>query len=174
MSVDAQGGVCQDAFRRVMGHLPTGVTIVAATSAGERHGMTANTVTSVSLDPVMLLVCLVRGSRTARAVRESRAFSVNVLRHDQEAISHRFACRGVDHFEGLDVVDGPRDLPRLPGCLAFVCCRVEDVMAAGDHDIVLGEVEHCEAAGGDALVFFQGAYLRVSCDAAAGGSTWSG
>lgn len=162
MSAPSGEAVTPSAFRHVMAHLPTGVTVIAAAAGDERHGMTANTVTSVSLDPVLLLACLVRGSRTSRAVQESGAFSVNVLRHDQEELSRRFSRPGADHFDGIGVELGARGLPRLPGCLAFLTCRVVQMFAAGDHDVVVGEVETCEAGDGEPLVFFQGGYERLA------------
>ena len=150
-------------FRHVMGHFPTGVTVVTTACDGERHGMTANSVTSVSLEPVMILVCLMREARTWLAIQKARHFAVNILGADQEEISRRFARPGQDHFEGLEVLEGPHGLPLLPGCLAYVTCNVHDVVEAGDHDIVLGNVESCEvsANGGSPLLFFQGGYQRL-------------
>jgi flavin reductase (DIM6/NTAB) family NADH-FMN oxidoreductase RutF len=150
-------------FRHVMGHFATGVTVLTTVHDGERHGMTANSVTSVSLDPVMILVCLMREARTGLAIQKARRFAVNILGEHQEDVSRRFARPGQDHFDGLDVVEGPHGLPLLPGCLAYLVCKVSDVVAAGDHDVVLAEVEHCEANanGGNPLVFFQGGYRRL-------------
>ena len=150
-------------FRHVMGHFPTGVTVVTTATDGERHGMTANSVTSVSLDPVMILVCLGREARTALAIQRCGRFAVNILGEHQEEISRRFARPRQDHFEGLEVVEGPGGLPLLPGCLAYLVCTVHDVVPAGDHDIVLGNVDHCDlnANGGSPLLFFQGGYQRL-------------
>jgi flavin reductase (DIM6/NTAB) family NADH-FMN oxidoreductase RutF len=150
-------------FRHVMGHFPTGVSVITTVHDGVQHGMTANSVTSVSLEPVMLLVCLMREARTALAIQNAGHFAVNILGEHQEEISRRFARAGQDHFEGLDVKEGPDGIPMLPGCLAYVTCRVHEVVPAGDHDIVLGSVEHCEADvnGGNPLVFFQGGYRTL-------------
>jgi flavin reductase (DIM6/NTAB) family NADH-FMN oxidoreductase RutF len=146
-----------------MGHFPTGVTVVTTKHEGRMHGMTANSVTSVSLEPVMLLVCFGREARTALAIQETRQFAVNILREDQEEISRRFAVPYQDHFEGLAVEEGHGGLPLLPGCLAYLACRVHDVVPAGDHDIVLANVDHCEVSpnGGSPLLFFQGGYQRL-------------
>ena len=150
-------------FRHVMGHFATGVTVITTEHDGERHGMTANSVTSVSLDPVMILACLARGARTGLAIQKAGRFAVNILGEDQEEISRRFACPGMDHFEGLAVEMGPGGLPLLPGCLAYLTCVVCDLVEAGDHDIVLGQVEHCEVTrnGANPLVFFQGGYRTL-------------
>jgi flavin reductase (DIM6/NTAB) family NADH-FMN oxidoreductase RutF len=150
-------------FRRVMGQFPTGVSVLTTVHQGQPHGMTANSLTSVSLDPVMILACLTRGARTALAIQKAGHFAVNILGEHQEEISRRFAKPGQDHFDGLDVIDGHRGLPLLPGCLAYLVCNVDDVVQAGDHDIVLGNVEACEANtnGGNPLVFFQGGYRKL-------------
>ncbi len=149
------------AFRRVMAHFPTGVSVVTTDEDGKRHGMTANSVTSVSLDPVMLLVCLAREARTAGAVKRCGRFAVNLLRDDQEQLSRRFAQAGGDHFAGLEVEDGPDGLPLVPGAIAHVVCRVSEIVPAGDHDVVFGEVEDCRVNGGNPLLFFLGGYRSL-------------
>ena len=148
-------------FRNVMGHLPTGVTVIAAGDGDERHGMTANSVTAVSLDPLMILACLTSASRTASAIRSAGRFAINFLAEHQEELSRRFARPGDNHFVGIEVEDGPHRVPVIPGCVAYVACRVADVVPAGDHHVVFGEVEHCEAFGGRPLVFHRGAYCRL-------------
>jgi flavin reductase (DIM6/NTAB) family NADH-FMN oxidoreductase RutF len=148
-------------FRRVMANFPTGVTVVTTEEDGVPHGMTANSVTSVSLDPVILLVCLRREARTAGAVQRRGRFAVNLLRDDQEALSRLFAEPGGDHFAGLETEQGPDGLPLLPGALAYVVCRVSSVVPAGDHDVVFGEVEDCRVNGGNPLLFFLGGYRRL-------------
>ena len=150
-------------FRHVMGHFPTGVSVITTRDGEDIHGMTANSVTSVSLDPVLILVCLMRDARTALAIHKAGHFAVNILGEHQEEISRRFARPKQDHFAGLEIEEGPNGLPLLPGSLAYVTCRVHEIVPAGDHDIVLGSVEHCEvsANGGNPLVFFQGGYRTL-------------
>jgi flavin reductase (DIM6/NTAB) family NADH-FMN oxidoreductase RutF len=157
------GAVDPFKFRNVMGHFPTGVSVITTAHAGQRHGMTANSITSVSLDPVMILACLARGSRTGLAIEQAGRFAVNILGDHQEDVCRRFAKPGMDHFEGLDAQKGPAGLPLLPGCIAYLVCSVHDVVQAGDHDIVLGDVEDCDvsANGGSPLVFFQGGYRTL-------------
>lgn len=150
-------------FRQVMGHFPTGVSVITTTHEGRQHGMTANSITSVSLEPVMILVCLAREARTALAIQKAGRFAVNILAEQQEDVSRRFARAGQDHFDGLDVTEA-MGLPILPGCLAYLVCNVHEVVPAGDHDIVLGNVEHCDVGsenGGSPLVFFQGGYRTL-------------
>ncbi|HEY7197166.1 MAG TPA: flavin reductase family protein [Gaiellaceae bacterium] len=150
-------------FRRVMGHFPTGVSVITTAHEGELHGMTANSFTSVSLDPMLVLACLSCGARTALAIQSAGHFAVNILEEGQAELSQRFAKPGQDHFEGLDVIQGHRGLPLLPGALAYLVCSVEEIVQAGDHDIVLGRVEDCAASsnGGGPLVFFQGTYSSL-------------
>jgi len=150
-------------FRNVMGHFPTGVSVLTTVHEGEQHGMTANSIASVSLDPVMILACLSREARTALAIQSAGRFAVNILGEHQEDVSRRFARPGQDHFEGLDVTEA-MGLPILPGCLAYLICEVHEVVTAGDHDIVLGNVEHCDLGasnGASPLVFFQGGYRTL-------------
>jgi flavin reductase (DIM6/NTAB) family NADH-FMN oxidoreductase RutF len=150
-------------FRNAMGHFATGVTVLTTKHDGELHGMTANSVTSVSLDPMLILVCLLKDARTALAIQAAERFAVNILGEGQEDLSHRFAKPGKDHFEGLDLMEGPHGLPLLPGCLAYLTGRVTEIVTAGDHDVVFGEIDHCHVNpnGGSPLVFFQGGYRKL-------------
>jgi flavin reductase (DIM6/NTAB) family NADH-FMN oxidoreductase RutF len=144
-----------------MGHFPTGVAILTTVHDGERHGMTANSITSVSLDPVLILVCLVREARTALAIQKSGRFAVNFLAEHQEEVSRRFSVAGQDHFEGLELEEDESGLPLLPGGTAYLVCRVTELVEAGDHDVVLAEVERAGERGGAPLVFHLGGYRRL-------------
>jgi flavin reductase (DIM6/NTAB) family NADH-FMN oxidoreductase RutF len=148
-------------FRRVMGHFPTGVTVLTTVDRGERHGMTVNSITSVSLDPVLILVCLMREARTALAIQRTGRFAVNFLAEHQEKISRRFGAAGQDHFEGLEVDEDECGLPLLSGSTAYLVCRVTEIVTAGDHDVVLAEVEQAAERGGNPLVFHLGGYKRL-------------
>lgn len=158
---DTATAVDAAAYRHVMSHFPTGVAVVTTMVDGEMHGMTANSLTSVSLDPVTLLVCFSRGSRTAEAVRRANLFAVNLLEEGQLELSMRFARTGQDHFEGLEVDTDTWGLPILPGSLAHLVCRVKDIVSAGDHDIVLGDVIGCQAGQGNPLIFFRGGFRSL-------------
>ncbi len=146
-----------------MGQFATGVTVLTTVHDGRFHGMTANSVTSVSLDPLLILVCLMREARTCLAIQQAERFAVNILGEHQEELSRRFARPGQDHFDGLDVVTGPHGLPLLPDCLAYLACQVTEIVQAGDHDVVFAEVDHCRvsADGGAPLLFFQGGYRKL-------------
>lgn len=151
-------------FRRVMGRFATGVTVVAAEHNGEIHGMTANAVTSVSIDPLMMLVCVDKRARMNSFIQQAGGFSINVLSEDQEALSRFFAgtWRGASppEFRFVHGVEGPR----LVGSLATVGCRMHRLIEVGDHWIVLGDVKGLEEGdpAGRPLIFFGGRYRRLS------------
>lgn len=150
-------------FRDAMGYFATGVTVLTTRHEGELHGMTANSVTSVSLDPMLILVCLMKDARTALAIQAAERFAVNILTEGQDELSQRFARPGQDHFEGLELMEGPHGLPLLPGCLAHLAAQVTEIVPAGDHDVVFGEVDHVHVNpnGGAPLLFFQGGYRKL-------------
>ena len=124
------------AWRRLIGNWPTGVSVI--TSVGPR-GCTANAVTSLSLDPLLVLACLDLGSNTLAAVRESRRFCINVLASDQGDVARRFATKAsaAEKFAevGYSELEG---LPVLDGCLAWIACEARDELPGGDHVIVTG------------------------------------
>ena len=146
-------------FRAVMGHFATGVTVVTATSPQGPVGMTANAVCSLSLDPVLLLVCFDRGARTLAVVRETRRFGVNVLGAGQQDLARLFASKAPEHLKFADVAHRvDHGIPVLDGAIAWVGCRLERLVPGGDHTIGIGAVEAAEAGGGLPLLFYRGAY----------------
>lgn len=155
------GMVDQNRFRDVMSRLVTGVVVVASRLDGSVHGLTVNAVSSVSLDPPLVLVCLDRGGNSHDPIIASGAFAVSVLASDQEKLAHRFA-RGThrERFAGVEFRDGASGSPVLPDALAWLDCAIRAVHPAGDHSIVVGEVLGCGAGEGDPLVFFRSEYGR--------------
>lgn len=146
-------------FRAAMGMLPTGVTVVAASGPEGPAGATANAVCSLSIEPMLMLACLDRGSRTLLAVQAANRFGISVLHAGQERIARTFATKApvADKWEGVgwSECDG---IPAIDDALAFVACDLRDVIAGGDHVIVTGEVTAVEASKGDPLVFHEGQY----------------
>jgi flavin reductase len=133
------------AFRRAMGSFPTGVTVVTVTSDdGSMHGITVNSFSSVSLDPMLVLVCLNGVSRAVRLIEGAGAFAVNVLSAGQQDISRWFANpyrpAGPTMFDGVPVEPGVTGCPVLVDAAASFDCRLRQSHRAGDHLIVLGEV----------------------------------
>ncbi|HEX6116443.1 MAG TPA: flavin reductase family protein [Solirubrobacterales bacterium] len=146
-------------FRAAMSLLPTGVCVVTAMAAGEPAGATAGAVSSLSLEPVMMLACLDRGSRTLEAVRGSGRFGVNVLAADREDLAHRFSTKEHPTVKWDGVEWSERSgVPWIEGTVATLACELADLHEGGDHVIATGPVVGLEAAGGDPLVFWGGAY----------------
>src|SRR5690349_1024292 len=148
-------------YRHVIGHFATGVTVITSHHGGADHGATASAVSSVSLDPPSLLVCLNRATATETAVRESGSFVVNILREDQGELAMRFAGRHGDKFSGLDVARTAVGDPVLDG-LARIECRVRDAVTGGTHTVFFGEVQRAEATAGDPLAYFRGRFGRLA------------
>jgi flavin reductase (DIM6/NTAB) family NADH-FMN oxidoreductase RutF len=144
-------------FRSVMGHFATGVTVVTANTPEGPVGMTANAVCSLSLEPLLLLVAFDNESRTLPAVQENGRFGVNVLAAGQEDLAHLFASKTNEQFTGVPhaMHDG---IPVIEGALAWIGCRLERLIPAGDHTIGIGAVESAEAGSGDPLLWFRGGY----------------
>jgi len=145
-------------FRVVMGAFPTGVAVIATEWNGELFGATINSLTSVSLEPCMLLFCPSEGSATGTAIRKRGLFSVNILGQHQSDLSARFTGTEKNRFEDLAVAFSADGLPLLQGAAAQMWCRVAAVHKAGDHHIILGEVLSGEEIACSPLVFHKGAY----------------
>ena len=155
-SVGNTGG---ERFRQVLGYLPTGVTVVTAHHPDGPVAMSANSVTSVSLDPPLILFCPAKSSTTWPKIRQSGRFCVNVFAAHHEEYSRRFAARGVDRFAGVAWHERPAG-PALDDAVAWVECTIDAVYPAGDHLIVVGAVDELDvrADADDPLVFFRGRY----------------
>jgi flavin reductase (DIM6/NTAB) family NADH-FMN oxidoreductase RutF len=149
-------------FRNIMGHFATGVTVITTTVGEKLHGMTANAVASLSLDPVMVLICVDKDTHTHVLLDEGRVFAVNILTEHQEAVSQVFAKKAepeTGSLRGHKFRRGSTGAPILEGCLAYLECRVKGVLEGGDHSIFLGEVVD-QAIVNDAspLLFYRGRY----------------
>ena len=151
-------------FRDTVGAFATGVTVVTTHVRGAPQGMTLNSFTSVSLDPLLILVSLANGTRTLDAVREGRTFAVNVLHRRQRDVALAFAKRGAE-FPTEHAVRDPQGFWVVPHCLAIMRCEVYRIDEAGDHQLVLGEVVHFESSGGEPLIFHRGAFGGLDEDA---------
>lgn len=149
-------------FRHTIGLFATGVTIITVCIDGEVHGMTANAITSVSLDPLLILVCIDRRARMCGMVVEAGRFAINILSEQQEVISRHFAGRPRDDLElRFNDLYGA---PALADTLATLVCTVDKVLDGGDHVIVLGRVEALRRAEEIAapLLYFQGDYRQIA------------
>ena len=149
-------------FRKAAGQFMTGVTVVTTRDdEGDWHGLTANSFTSVSLDPPMVLVCIGDDTSTVEAFSDGNGFVVHVLTESQRDVSVQFAAKGLDRFEGLEVSLGHNDLPVLSGALATFECSLAQVHEGGDHLIFVGTVERLTVGdtGAPALGYFRGRYI---------------
>ena len=153
-------------FRSAMGAFPTGVTVVGTVTKAGFSATTANSFTSLSLTPRLVLVCLNTNSRTLSAILTATVFSVSVLSEDQEDVSRRFAGQhrqsGWEAFAGTRYSLDGHGCPRLDESLASFACRVHAVHEGGDHAILVGEVgAMLVRPGPDPLVFHDGGYRRL-------------
>jgi flavin reductase (DIM6/NTAB) family NADH-FMN oxidoreductase RutF len=146
-------------FRAAMAMLPTGVTVVTAAGPRGPAGATANAVCSLSIEPMLMLACLDRGSRTLLAVQAANRFGISVLHGGQEPLARAFATKApvADKWEGVAWSDRG-GIPAIDDALCFVACDLRDVIAGGDHVIVTGEVTALETNEDDPLVFHGGEY----------------
>jgi flavin reductase len=156
-------------FRKAMGTFATGVTIVTVDLDGGVHGMTANAFASVSLDPMLVLVCVDHSTRTHAHLHAKKRFGINVLREDQRAISEYYARpeRTHEHAEeeaGARFERTRHGTPMLQGSLAYLECRLHSAEEAGDHTIFIAEVEDVVVREGEPLLFFRGKYREVGKD----------
>lgn len=149
-----------------MGCFATGVTIVTVDLGGEVHGMTANAFASVSLDPLLLLVCVDHSARTHAHLHAKKRFGINVLAEDQRVISEYYAQPVCTH-ERAEEEAGARfertaqGTPMLRGALAYLECRLQSTQEAGDHTIFIAEVEDVVVREGEPLLFFRGDYRKI-------------
>jgi flavin reductase len=148
--------------RRILGHFATGVTVLTTHGAAGSHGMTANAFTSLSLDPPLILVAVDKRAAMLDFLHENRCFAVNILRQDQEDLSRRFATPGPKDFSDLTVTTGITGSPILARVVAYLDCRVYDILPGGDHDIFVGEIVAGDFEGGEPLLYYAGRYRRLA------------
>ncbi|MCU0621578.1 MAG: flavin reductase family protein [Gemmatimonadales bacterium] len=150
-------------FRKLMGRFATGVTVITARAAdGHLQGMTANSLTSVSLAPPLILVCIDHRASMYDTLTRGQRFAVNILEASQETLSRRFAGDHDDRFDGIGYRESPRGLILLDGALAHLECEREALHEAGDHTIVVARVLAGTAAEGHPLCYFRGGYAALA------------
>ena len=155
----------KDHFRRVMGQFATGVTVVTTRLGDQVHGLTANAVCSVSLEPLLVLVCVDHSADTHPLLEKSGVFAVNILSEKQEDLSRLFAGpteEKAGHLEAMGYRTAVTGAPIIEGCLAYLDCRVVAAYPGGDHTIFVGQVEEAEITDdGPPLLFFRGRYTTA-------------
>ena len=148
----------QRAFRRCLGQFSTGVTVITTQSAGQPVGVTANSFSSLSMDPPLILWSIGRGSRSYAAFATAKHFAVNILSADQIELSQLFASRTEDKFAGVDWYAGALGSPVLRDVVAVLDCELEASLDGGDHLILVGRVRSYARFSGSALLYAQGRY----------------
>jgi len=155
-------------FRLALGQFATGVTVVTAQRApGRVHGMTANSFTSVSLDPPLILICVSHGAQLLPMVQRQKRFGVNILKDNQRAISEYFASTEesaeTEEQLGIRYRWTETGIPFLEDALVHLACNVVDSLVAGDHTIFVAEVQSIEIYDGEPLLYLRGNYRRAEC-----------
>ncbi len=155
--------ISTDEFRELLGAYASGVTVVTAVDdSGNAVGMTASAVSSISLDPPLIMVCVNHEDPLHQCLMNAGAFAVNVLTSEQAHVSASFAGAGEQRFVGMDYETGPDGLPLLSHALAHVICSVWQIYPAGDHTIFLGLVRSGRTSSGKPLVHFRGDYQTTT------------
>jgi flavin reductase (DIM6/NTAB) family NADH-FMN oxidoreductase RutF len=152
------------AFRDVCGRFVTGVSVVTSFGKDGPSGMTANAVSSLSLEPPLMIVCFDRSARTLGAVRHSRKFAIHFLEHSQEEFAARFASKQPEAEKFADAPWSERaGVPVIEGCLAGLACELRELVDGGDHVIGVGKVvDLWTSTDDDPLVFFRGDYWSLA------------
>lgn len=148
------------AYRDALGQFATGVTVVTCRSGGGPLGITANSFTSLSLDPPLVLWAPARASRRYAAFEAAENFAVNVLSTTQHDLCHHFAGGDGFDFEGVDWDDGLQGVPLIRNCLARFECTRHAIHDGGDHAIIVGRVVAVQVIEGEPLLFSKGRYGR--------------
>ena len=156
----------QEEFRRAMGYFATGVTVITVDYDGQVQGMTANAFASVSLDPLLVLVCVDHQARTHAHLHARKRFGINVLSEQQRAISEHYARPDRDlvyarEEAGAKFEQTGHGTPVLHGALAYLECRLQSAQDAGDHTIFIAEVEDVVVRFGRPLLYFQSGYHAI-------------
>lgn len=152
--------VNQTTFRHVVGHLASGVTVVTTRLPDGNYGMTASSVTSLSMDPPMMLACLSNAAPTAAAVAKAGRYGINILGQGHGYLAQQFALPSDDKFRDVALVDGLLGVPLLADALACLECRVVEQVTGGTHTIFLGQVVGATANQGSPLTYFRGGFGR--------------
>ena len=149
-------------FRKCLSKFATGVTVVTCTDDdGRPYGITANSFSSVSLRPRLLLWNVAKVSNSLQAFLDAEHFAINILARDQQELSSHFAKSDHTLFDTVEILRSEENVPLFPGTLACFQCRTFQIHDCGDHYIIIGEVVRFEARDAEPLVFFGGKYASL-------------
>ncbi len=165
MSVDtakifenALPAITSEEYRDVIGHYTSGVSIITTNKDGVDYGITASAVTSVSLEPPMLLVCANRQTGTAHAISEKKTFIVNILKEDQGALAIQFAKANTEKFKDVHLTYSASGDPVLQDALVSIECKVVEEVIGGTHSVFMAEVQSATKNEGSPLVYYRGRF----------------
>jgi 3-hydroxy-9,10-secoandrosta-1,3,5(10)-triene-9,17-dione monooxygenase reductase component len=148
-------------YRQVLGHFPTGVTVITAITEGQPVGMAVGSFASLSLEPPQVLFCAGASSTSWPKIRQAGSFCVNILAEPQEDVCRVFASKADDKFAEIGWKRSGSGSPIIEGVLAYIDCEIANVVSSGDHDVVVGAVRELEVMHeGGPLLFFRGGYGR--------------
>jgi flavin reductase (DIM6/NTAB) family NADH-FMN oxidoreductase RutF len=149
-------------FRQALGYFAAAVTVVTVQREdGTPAGITVTAFSSLSLDPPLVLVCIDKRAKLHDTFQQGSSFAVNILKDDQEHISRRFASSEPDQFREIGYSPGPLGAPLIPSVVCAIECKVVDLLAGGDHTIVVGEVDSTRVNDGKPLLYFRGGYASL-------------
>ncbi|QEP08598.1 flavin reductase [Glutamicibacter sp. ZJUTW] len=148
-------------FRNVVGHFASGVTVITTAVDGQLYGTTASAVSSLSMEPPMMLACLNRSSSTHDRVVEAGVFGINILAEDQGALAFHFGRKGEDKFATVPHTLSEEGIPLIDGALATIVCHVAETPTGGTHTVFLGLVSHAEAHDREPLAYYRGTMGRL-------------
>lgn len=154
--------IAQEEFRRVLGHFPSGVTVVTTAFEGILYGMTISSFTSLSLDPPLILICVDRQVSSHAAIGGAGFFAVHILGENDERWSRHFATRDVEKFQGIAYEFGLTGAPLLDNMLATMECKVVQQYDGGDHTIFIAEVLAAKTEPGKPLLYFRSGYGQLA------------
>ncbi|MDX1404819.1 MAG: flavin reductase family protein [Woeseiaceae bacterium] len=151
------------AFRRCLAKFATGVTVVTcADESGRPYGITANSFSSVSLEPPLILWNVAKVSNSLKAFLDAKHFAINILTNEQQHLSAHFAKSDHTLFDSVETIRSPENIPLIPGTLACFICKTYRIHDCGDHYIVIGEVVRFESREADPLLFYNGKYAALN------------
>ena len=149
-------------FRTGLSRFVTGVTIITThDEKGQPTGFTANSFTSLSLDPPLVLFCLSRNSNCFQAFTANPSFAVNILKESQQELAAHFATQDEAKFSGVSFRTGETGVPLIPECLANLECYTMEIFPGGDHMIFVGEVKETHLGEGAPLLFYRSEYHSI-------------
>jgi 3-hydroxy-9,10-secoandrosta-1,3,5(10)-triene-9,17-dione monooxygenase reductase component len=150
-------------FRHVLGHFASGVVIVTGLEdEAEPVGLTCQSFFSVSIEPPLIAIAIAKTSVSWPRIARGGAFCINVLGREQESLCRAFAVSGGPKFDGAGWHPSPAGLPRIDGAIAWIDCRIDKAVDAGDHEIIIGAIEHVTAGVGLPLLFFRGQFDQLA------------